>query len=316
MLRRTAVALLLSSLFAASAQAGVIDLGAQMGNANIFTLGDFKARYSDVEGAVVSGGSVQVTGYSINLLNADAFGSSDYAVVARNNIDLSNGSIKNGKAYAGGTIKVTSADGPTTSTGSSPIDFDAASAYYLGLSADLATLKATGTVTRHESANLITGSGGALDIFNVSNDFLKAGSDWKLAGLNAGQTLIFNVSGTDAGFRPWGIDFKPLTGYNVLFNFYEAVTLDPRQIIGSVLAPKASVTSEWGVVKGTVVVGTWDSTNQVDAVNYFRPVELAGFRDPQPSVPPQQGDVPEPGTLMLALAGIGGLALSRRRGRQ
>jgi choice-of-anchor A domain-containing protein len=308
-----AYVLLLSS--AAVSHAGVIDLGTQAGNANVFTLGDFKAQNSDVEGAVVSGGSIQVSSYSINQNNADAFGASGYAAAARNDIKLSNGSIKNGLAYAGGAIKLSSADGPAASSGN-PIDFDAASAYYLSLSADLAKVKATGAVTDQYSAALVTGGGGGvLDVFNVSGDFFKTASNWQLSGLTAGQTLIFNIGGSAGGFRPWGISFEPLKNYNVLFNFYEADTLDVRGIIGSVLAPKAAVNSQWGVVKGSLVVGSWDSTTQVDASNYFRPVELSGFRDPAPA-PIKQGEVPEPGTLGLALAGFGVAAWSRRRARR
>lgn len=332
MLRRSAFALLLSSVFATSAQAGVVDLGSMIGNANIFTLGDFKSQWNDVQGAVVAGGSVNVQGYSINHNNVDAFGKDGYAVVARKDIKLDSGQLENGMIYAGGDIKLTSANSPAVST-TRPIDFDAAAAYYLSLSSDLAAFKPTGTVTADNNFAVVTGSGAAVDVFNVSGELLKNASDWKLLGVTTGQTLIFNVSGTHGTFRPWGIDFGPMAPYNVLFNFYEATTLDPTKVIGSVLAPKATVTSQWGEANGTFVVGSWDSTTQINSNHYFIPTELTGFRDPLPEtpnppllppvlppvippvIPPVTGEVPEPGTFGLMAAALGLLAFSRKRAR-
>lgn len=318
MMRAASIALLVTSFAGASAQAGVIDIGAQMGNANIFTLGDFKGTNSDVEGAVVSGGSIDVNGYAINEHNADAFGKDGYAVIARKDIKLVNGSIKHGLAYAGGTAIVSSGALPTASA-IKPIDFDAAAAYFKALSHDLSTLDATGTIdTKSWGAVFLEGSGnGVLDIFNMSGATYGLSNDWKLSGLTPQQTLIINVSGTSVAANPNGVSFNAFKPYNVLFNFYEATTLDPRGIFGSVLAPGANVTASWGQVTGNLVVGSWNSTTQVNTGYYFKPAELDGFRDPLPNgggVPPS-GDVPEPGTLALALAGFGAAVLRSRRKR-
>ncbi len=300
-------ALMVAGLLAAStAQAGIIDLGSMMGGANIYTLGNFSARSSDVEGAVIAGGNVNIGSYSINANKQAAYGT--HAVIAKGDITLTGGSINNGKMYAGGKTTLQNAATPQ-STSTSPIDFDAASAYYLGLSADLAKAQGTGSVSKLWSGVVVSGTGfGGVDVFNVSADMFRSSSSWTLNQLVAGQTLIFNVSGDSATFNDGGISFEPLRNYNVLFNFPDAKALNVKGIIGSVLAPKAAVTADWGVINGQVVVGSWNSTIQVNANHYFKPVSVGGGND-------MEADVPEPGTLALMFAGAG-LLLARRRQRK
>lgn len=291
-------------LAAGSAQAGIVDLGSMMGGANIYTLGNFSARSSDVEGAVIAGGNVDISSYSINANRQAAFGT--HAVTAAGDITLSSGSINNGRIYAGGKTSLQYAATPPAST-TSPIDFAAASSYFLDLSGKLAAARGTGSVGTRWSGVVVQGSGlGGVDVFNVSADLFRTSSSWTLENLVAGQTLIFNVSGETATFNDGGISFEPLRNYNVLFNFPDAKALNVRGIIGSVLAPKAAVTADWGVINGQVVVGSWNSTIQVNANHYFVATNLDGVND-------IRGEVPEPGTPALMLAGLG-MALAGRRG--
>jgi len=316
-----------ATLVIGSAHAGPIDLGSMMGGANIYALNNFTARSSDVEGAVIAGGNVDVSGYAINEHKKAAF--KDYAVVAGGDIKLQNGSIKHGKMYAGGKVSLESASAPSRST-ENPIDFEAAASYYHGLSTDLAKLDSTGSISKLSTGVKVSGSGlGGVDVFNVSADMFRYSDTWNLSNLVAGQTLIFNVSGADVTFNNGNVGFSPLAPYNVLFNFPDAVTLNVKDIIGSILAPNATVSADWGVVNGQVVVKNWNSTVQVNANHYFNTTELTGFRDPLPPVivepdnpivvdPPVIGEepaeVPEPGTLALMLAGAGiFVALHRRR---
>ncbi|MGH8855312.1 MAG: choice-of-anchor A family protein, partial [Telluria sp.] len=295
-------------LTAGGAQAGLVDLGSKMGGANIYTLGNFSARSSDVEGALISGGNVNVSSYSINYNNQAAYGT--HAVIAKGDIKLSGGSIEHGKMYSGGTATLEYAATPER-TAASPFDFADASAYYLNMSSDLAKVAGTGSVSTLWSGVVVSGSGkGGVDVFNVSADMFRSSSSWTLDKLIAGQTLIFNVSGENATFNDGGISFEPLRDYNVLFNFYDAKTLNVKGIIGSVLAPKASVTADWGVINGQVVVDTWNSTIQVNSNHYFAAREVAGYAGGTPPA-----NVPEPGTAMLLLAGAGLLAAGRRKVR-
>ena len=296
--------LLMIALFATTAaQAGVIDLTSMSGGANIYTLGNFTSYSSDVEGALVSGGSVKIESYAVNQNNRDAFGAPGYALVARNDVTLKNGSINNGLVYAGGTVSLTSA-GPAPASQAKPLDFDAVSAYYQSLSANLSQVAPTGTVTSLYSGVKVSGGGqGSIDLFNVASNVFANSSSWTLHGLTPGQTLIFNVSGASVTFNNGGISFAPLNDYNVLFNFYEATSLDVRGIIGSVLAPNAAVTANWGQVNGNLIVDSWSSTVQINANHYFKPTELAGFDVPGANAAP--AEVPEPASAALMLVGLG-----------
>ena len=107
--------LALAALGAGSTQAAVLNLMAPVGGANLYAIHDFAATSSDVEGAVVAGGNVTISSYSINANNKDAFGTDGYALVAGGNVTLTGGSINNGKAYVGGTSSLTWAATPERS---------------------------------------------------------------------------------------------------------------------------------------------------------------------------------------------------------
>lgn len=303
--------LLTAALATTGAHAGVLDIGSVMGGANVFTAGNFTANSSDVEGAIVSGGNVSIASYAVNQNGKAAYGG--YAVAAGGNLFLQNGAISNGKTYAGGTTTLSNA-AQTPGTTISPVDFAVAAQQFKDIASGLSLVASTGTVTRQYSANKVTGSGkGGVDVFNVNADFFNGGDNWMLSGLSAGQTLIFNISGKQGGFNSGNIGFEPLSGYNVLFNFYEAETVNVKGIIGSVLAPYATVENGWGVINGQVVADTWNSSVQVNSNHYFKPVDVAGFELVK-NTPPVE--VPEPGTLALMLAGAAGIAgvvVSRRR---
>ena len=317
---RRSILALAATVAAGSAQAGIIDLGSMMGNANIYTIKNFSARSSDVEGAVVAGGNVDISSYSINANNKDAYG--NYALVAGGSVKLKGGSIDNGKMYAGGADLQWAAQPERASE--KPIDFVASAAYYQALSGDLAKVQGTGIVSTLWGGAVVSGSGlGGVDVFNVSADMFRTSHSWTLDKLVKGQTLIFNISGANATFNDGGVSFEALKDYNVLFNFPDAVTLNVKGIIGSVLAPNATVSADWGVINGQVIVDTWNSTIQVNSNHYFTPVNLAGFRDAPPIVIPDKpivvepdpADVPEPGTLALMCAGVG-MAVAARRVRR
>ncbi len=296
------------------AHATVLNLMAPVGGANLYAIHDFTATSSDVEGAVVAGGNVTISSYSIDHNGKNAFGQDGYALVAGGNLSLKGGSIENGKAYVGGTSLLTWAATPPMAT-SNPVDFNAAASYYKGVADALSDLDATGAVARLWSGVQVTGSGrGGVDIFNVSSDLFANSSSWTLDKLVPGETLVFNVSGSAGSFNNGGISFQPLAGYNVLFNFYEAKTIDVRGVIGSVLAPYATQTANWGVVNGNVIVDTWSSTVQVNSNHYFNPVDIAGLKL-RAGGDATSAHVPEPGSIALVLAGLAAVGGARRKRR-
>lgn len=305
------VASLLAFSLGGGAQAGVIDLNGMIGGANLYAIRDFTAPSSDVEGAVVAGGNVTVSSYSINANQRPAF--KDYALIAGGNLSMTGGSINHGGVYVGGSTTMQWAATPTALP-TNPVDFKATEQYYKTLTQTIAGLDATGTVNPLWSGVQVTGSGkGGVDVFNVSADMFRTSSSWTLEKLSAGQTLIFNISGDIGTFNEGGISFEPLSAYNVLFNFHEAKNVNVRGVIGSVLAPYATVDANWGVINGNVIVDTWNSTIQVNSNHTFQPVDVPGF-----SLPPGgdgHAEVPEPGALALLLAGLGAAGIVYRARR-
>ena len=295
------VASVLAVSVGASAHAGVIDLTSIIGGANLYAIHDFTAPSSDVEGALVAGGNVTVSSYSINDKKRPAFG--EYAAIVGGNLTLTGGSINHGGVYVGGAMTMQSAATPTALP-TNPVDFAATEQYYKTLTQTVAGMDATGAVNPLWSGVRVTGSGkGGVDIFNVSSDLFRTSSSWTLEQLTPGQTLIVNISGDLGTFNEGGISFEPLSAYNVLFNFYEAKNVNVKGVIGSVLAPYATVNANSGVINGSVIVDSWNSTIQVNANHYFQAVDVPGFNLP-PGAGDPHGEIPEPGSLALVLGGL------------
>lgn len=303
-LMMTKFSLFLAALMTVSgAHAATIDVGAMMGGANVFAVRDFISHASDAGGAIVAGRNVNISQYSVNEQNRAAYRS--YSIAAGGNITLNQGSIHHGKTYAGGTITFDDAAAPPDFT-RKPTDFAASSRRFYDLAKDLSNIPATGTVDGWRDGVMVRGNGnGVVDVFDVASDAFRDAAGWNLEALTPGQTLIFNISGERGTFRSGTMDFAPLAAYNVLFNFYEAREVDVRGVIGTVLAPFAAMEAGAGVVKGHVVVDTWNSPVKVGAAHYFKPVELAGLRavgaSRVPAAELPAADAPDKNMLVMEL---------------
>ena len=295
-------------LTAGAAQAGVVDLG--IGGANLYSLSNFSASGSDVEGGVLVAGNLNASSYSINDKNKDAYvthGNTGYALVVGGNLNYSSGSIKNGNYYVGGTTTTSSVGLNTaTKTTTSPVSFAATSAQLKNTSTSLAKVAATGSSAVAYGGMTLTGGTGNVQVFDLTAAALGSVNNFKFSNLHTNDTLILNISGTNVNLSGGYGDFSK---YNVLYNFYEAqnVTLNGVGLYGSVLAPLATLAGGNGQINGNVVVGSWASNIQVNANHYFSATNVAGY----------VSAVPEPETYAMLLAGlalVGGLA-RRRKGK-
>lgn len=297
--------LVLSTVFAAgAAHAGVVDLG--IGGANLYSLSNFSASGSDVEGGVLVAGNLNASSYSINDKNKDAYvahGNSGYALVVGGNLNYSSGSIKNGNYYVGGSTTTSSVGLNTaTKTTTSPVSFASTSAQLKNTSTSLAKVASTGSSSVAYGGMTLKGGTGNVQVFDLTSAALGSVNNFKFSNLHTNDTLILNISGTDVTLSGGYDGFK---NYNVLYNFYEAknLTLSNVGLYGSVLAPLANLAGGGGQINGNVVVGNWASNIQVNANHYFNATNVAGY----------VSAVPEPETYAMLLAGLGLVGFMARR---
>ncbi|GJI95452.1 hypothetical protein RugamoR57_21700 [Duganella caerulea] len=296
----SAVVLAIASL--SGAQAAVLDLS--LHGANVFAFTDFKAPSSDVEGSIMAGRDVQLANYSVNANNVDIFGG--YSLIAGRDLKFTSGSIKNGDTYVGGKASLTQSVDVYSKikTGAAPVDMNALAGKLTATSSSLAKLSTTGTATEQWGGLNIAGSKKGVEVFDIDAKTLSKVSYFNFSGLNAGSTLILNVSGDKASFNG---GYQGFENYNVVFNFYQATDLGIHTgVTANILAPRARVDGGSGVINGNVIVDSWASSVQINANHFFKPTDVRGFITP----------VPEPETYAMLLAGLGVVGFMARRRKQ
>ena len=296
---KTAAAVIVAVASMGGAHAAVLDL--TLGNANVFSFNDFKAPQADVEGAIMAGRDVSLSSYSVNDKNVDAYGG--YSLIVGRNFSFTSGAVMNGDTYVGGTSTLNQSGTLVSPVkgGVAPVNMTALAASLTKTSQALTQVATTGSAQQKWGGVYISGTNSAVEVIDLDASWLNSSSYYNLSNMKAGATLIVNFSGSSATFSG---GYQAFDGYNVLFNFADATTLNiATGFTANVLAPNASVTNGSGVINGNVVVNNWNSGVQINANHYFVPTEVAGL----------VSAVPEADTYAMLLAGVGLIGVMARR---
>ena len=338
-----AVAALLLASTASAAHAGVTEVNAAltaMTQYNLITSGDFNAGH-DVEGRAFIGGNL--TGGSATFYNnpgsfgvnppASQPGLTVVGSVLAQNQNLNNGA---GAAIGGTAVQVLNPNGTQTINAGGAASLQNLNSHTVnqnvaGLQASLTTTRDTMFLNFSELATYLKGLtktvdyttplGNVIDftvgtppasgpaVFSLSDTSVLSGRN---LNFNIGLTdfVVINVGGTSASL-PQGSNFNgdsaSLLGANVIWNFYEATTINfSSRFNGSVLAPLANATFSNSPITGTAVFKTFNQGGEVHMANF------GGYRFTPPISPPP--GVPEPGAWALMILGFGAAgAMVRRR---
>lgn len=232
---------------------------------NLFVIQDLNQPSSDTEGKVAVGRDANLAHYSIgDKLNANI---GDVLIVGRDLVYTS-GRVFNGNVVYGNTtnlpIYVTSIDGELRND--NPINFTAAKTYLENLSTKLSSYPATGTSELAWSTLKLTGTDPHLNVFTVDGKDLSDALTLEVHVPNGAVALV-NVNGTGMDWSG-GLDIYGTTYNNILYNFYEATSMDINniEVRGSVLAPYADINFASGVQYGQMICKSLEGQGQF---NYF-----------------------------------------------
>ncbi len=250
---------------------------------NTFTLGNHNSPWgSDTEGRMAVGGNATIGSYSVadKLDPAEAIGQD--VLIVGGDLNFSNGRVYYGNAVVGGTKNVSQSatiEGELLS--GSPINFGSASANLKALSTVFADAEANGTTTLLWSTLTLEGSDPQLNVFEVTSSQLNSMSGMAI-NIPSGSTALINVTGTNVTFKGVGQSINGQQGPSahgqavlndiakVIYNFPNATTLSIPWggINGAILAPKANVTFNSGVIWGTMVSGSFEGQGQLNHVPF------------------------------------------------
>lgn len=281
----------------ASNGGSVYDLG-PAADYNLFVLNNFTDTSGDVEGKMAVGKDATMGGYSVgDKLPAN----SGDVLIANRKLTFTSGRVYNGDAVYGSFVDTTHAnlaDGIIRKE-KNLIDFSAAGAYLKNLSKQLYALTPTGTSIYDGYSTLtLTGTNTDVNVFEVDGSLISTAINAVQMTIPDGSLAIVNYTGKSlelsGGFdlilTQNGVAVDTLTGAGetadlnsdmpskILLNFYKATNIKIQWmgILGSLLAPKADLNFESGVIYGQVMVKNYYGGfgDQVNWVPYTGQITL------------------------------------------
>tara|TARA_B100001063_G_scaffold6912_1_gene5193 strand:+ start:10678 stop:12906 length:2229 start_codon:yes stop_codon:yes gene_type:complete len=252
------IALTLASSTTLAADLGVAN------NFSAFVFNDFKSNFGRADGAIAAG-EIDLKGYSVGYTRP--YNPEEYYLISESTIDFKYGRQYVGSMVAGGATDVHWSVRWGMEWGSKilsnqdesalPFNFDEQEQYYKDLSTQLSELDETGTVYRKWGGLYLQGDGSSdRQVFNLdARDFAKAHT-FKVWGIPADATVIFNITGDD-NVVVKGKSFARLRHHasKTVFNFTNAQKLDIKgnRWQGVILAPNADIRGVYGTAKMPII---------------------------------------------------------------
>ncbi|MBI9070067.1 MAG: choice-of-anchor A family protein [Melioribacteraceae bacterium] len=233
---------------------GTFDIGPAKGF-NVFVLNDINQPSADTEGRMAVGNNATLANYSVGDKLPNSNGTVDVLIVG-NHLEYSTGRV-----YHGNVVYGNSSNLPKTSVSvdegtirkESIIDFAAAEALYLNMTKQLADLDPNGSVELKWGGIYLVGNDPFLNIFEVNGSDLTQANNVDIQVPN-GSTVVINVLGDNIKWSG-GLAVKGIESTNVAFNFPDAenITIQGIDVLGAILAPKATVNFIAGVQNGQII---------------------------------------------------------------
>lgn len=219
--------------------------------ANLVVGGNYTNRYNTLNGSAVIGGNANWNGATING-NLSANGSVNFSGYGQ-----ITGNVSYGTSYTNPTTTVQGSVSHGTTT--LPINFSSAATYLNDTSLAYSKIAATGsTVNSYGSITLNSGNTGkALNVFNVSGAMLGSANGLTI-NADPNATVLINIDGTADQMQNFGININGTDKQHVLYNFYQASSLNLSGIgvEGTILAPSAATNFSNGHINGSLLVNS------------------------------------------------------------
>lgn len=242
-----------------------------MGDFNGFVFQDMPYKNGSVDGRLAVGGNATFdTGVGVDVgLTLTPNANRDDLIVG-GDLTYQSGSMPSGGATYGGTVtigkSVTVLGGfrnVPPSQARPPLDFAAAQTLAANLSATLAGYPDNGTYASTPSSLTITGTNPATNVITVPASVL-ASSFATSVNAPAGSTVIINVTGPQPALG-FAVTLNGTDSSHVLWHFPQATSMTMKNIemLGTVLAPAATVTFSNGGMSGQLIAQSLTTPNAV-----------------------------------------------------